>query len=152
MEILGIGPTELLFIIFIALIILGPKDMQKAGQTIGRWLRNLVTSDGWRTFKDTSREIRNLPNRLIREANLEELDQVNKEIGQIGKDVKETVDKNIRQDRYGVWGKTGSVSTPPPAPKAPAQPRTDSTISSPEPPTVTAGPEIKPEKETDLNA
>lgn len=71
MEILGIGPSELLFIIIIALIVLGPKDMQKAGKTMGRWLNNLVRSDGWKAFQQTSKEIRNLPTKLMREANLE---------------------------------------------------------------------------------
>lgn len=79
MEILGIGMPELVFIVIIALIILGPKDMQKAGKTIGKFLRNLVTSDGWKLFQQTSRDLRTLPNRLMREAN-EELDQVNKEL------------------------------------------------------------------------
>lgn len=71
MEILGIGPSELLFIILIALIVLGPKDMQKAGKTVGRWLNNLVRSDGWKAFQQTSREIRSLPTKLMREANME---------------------------------------------------------------------------------
>jgi len=71
MEILGIGPSELLFIIIIALIVLGPKDMQKTGRTVGRWLNNLVRSDSWKTFQQTSKEIRNLPTRLMREANME---------------------------------------------------------------------------------
>ena len=73
MEILGIGPSELVFIIVIALIVLGPKDMQKAGRTIGTWLRRVVTSDGWKLFQQTSREIQTLPNRLMREAALDEL-------------------------------------------------------------------------------
>ena len=76
MDIFGIGPTELVFIILIALIILGPKDMQKTGRTIGRFLRNLTTSDGWRVFRDTSREIRNIPNRLMREAPTKSKDPV----------------------------------------------------------------------------
>ena len=71
MEILGIGAPELVFVIIIALIILGPKDMQKAGRTIGRWLNQLVQSDGWKAFQQTSREIRNLPNNLMRQANME---------------------------------------------------------------------------------
>lgn len=79
MEILGIGMPELIFVIIIALIILGPKDMQKAGKTIGRFLRNLITSDGWKLFQQTSRDLRTLPNRLMREAN-EELDQVNRDL------------------------------------------------------------------------
>ncbi|HSQ38687.1 MAG TPA: hypothetical protein VLM78_00890 [Anaerolineales bacterium] len=71
MEILGIGPSELLFIIILALIVLGPRDMQKAGKTVGRWLNNLVRSDGWKAFQQTSREIRGLPTKLMRDANLE---------------------------------------------------------------------------------
>ena len=73
MDFLGIGPLELVFILFIALIILGPKDMVKAGRTFGRLLRNLVVSPNWRAIQQTSREIRNLPNRLMRDAGLEEL-------------------------------------------------------------------------------
>jgi Sec-independent protein translocase protein TatA len=75
MEILGIGMSELVFIVIIALIVLGPKDMQKAGKTIGKFLRDIVTSDGWKMFQQTSRELRTLPNRLMREAN-EELNQI----------------------------------------------------------------------------
>jgi Sec-independent protein translocase protein TatA len=79
MEFLGVGPQELIFIFIIALIILGPKDMQKAGRTIGKWMRDIVTSDGWKIFQQTSREIRTLPTRLMREAN-EEMSKLDGEI------------------------------------------------------------------------
>jgi Sec-independent protein translocase protein TatA len=79
MEILGVGPQELFFIIIIALIILGPKDMQKAGKTLGKWMRDIVTSDGWKMFQQTSRELRTLPTRLMREAN-EDINQIGKEL------------------------------------------------------------------------
>src|SRR5512138_376777 len=82
MEILGIGPSELLFIVVIALILLGPRDMQKAGRMAGKWLRKIVTSDGWRLFQQTSREIQTLPNRLMREAALDELREVQNEVRQ----------------------------------------------------------------------
>ena len=55
MDILGIGPLELLFILIIALIVLGPKDMAKAGRTIGRYLRTIVTSPTWHAVQNTSR-------------------------------------------------------------------------------------------------
>lgn len=71
MEILGIGAPELIFILIIAIIVLGPKDMEKAGKTIGRWLNQLVRSDSWRVFQRTSAELRNLPRNLMREANME---------------------------------------------------------------------------------
>ena len=71
MEILGIGASEFVFIILIAIIILGPKDMQKAGRTIGRFLNQLIQSDSWKIFQKTSSELRNLPRNLMREANME---------------------------------------------------------------------------------
>jgi len=80
MEFLGIGPSELIFIVIIAIIILGPKDMQKAGKTVGRWLSQFVRSDGWKALQRASREIRNLPTNLMREANLEEFQTLGKDI------------------------------------------------------------------------
>jgi len=71
MDIFGIGASELVFIILIAIIVLGPKDMQKAGRTIGRFLNQLMRSDGWKIFQRTSSELRNLPRNLMREANME---------------------------------------------------------------------------------
>ena len=79
MEIFGIGASELVFILLIAIIVLGPKDMQKAGRTIGRFLNQLVRSDSWRIFQRTSNELRNLPRNLMREANME-LQDVDREI------------------------------------------------------------------------
>lgn len=71
MDIFGIGASELIFIILIAIIVLGPKDMQKAGRTIGRFLNQLMRSEGWKVFQRTSNELRNLPRNLMREANME---------------------------------------------------------------------------------
>jgi sec-independent protein translocase protein TatB len=80
MEIFGIGPQELFFIVLIAIIVLGPKDMQKAGKTVGRWLNQVMRSDGWKAFQRASKEIRNLPTNLMREANLEELRNMDRDI------------------------------------------------------------------------
>lgn len=90
MEILGIGPSELIFVVIIALIILGPKDMQKAGRTIGKWLRGIVTSDGWKIFQQTSRELKTLPNRLMREAN--------EEVNKIGNEINNSISTPTRKD------------------------------------------------------
>lgn len=145
MDILGIGPTELIFIILIALIVLGPKDMQKTGRTIGRWLRDMTTSDGWRAFRDTSREIRNLPNRLMREANLEDIEkdvgQIGKEAGKIGKAIEEAADVK----GFGTWSNPAAARPKPPASKpAPAE-----TLESQ---TTATEPTPLPEKETNKEA
>jgi len=70
MEFLGVGPTEFLFIIIIALIVLGPKDLAKTGSTVGKWLNSLIQSDGWKAIRKTSDELRRLPTQLMREDNL----------------------------------------------------------------------------------
>lgn len=71
MEILGIGMPELIFLLIIATLILGPKDMEKTGRNIGRWLNAIIKSDGWKTMQSVGREIRTLPNRLMKEVNME---------------------------------------------------------------------------------
>jgi sec-independent protein translocase protein TatB len=71
MELFGIGPLELLFIMIIALVVLGPRDMVKAGRSIGRFLRKTILSPTWLKMQ---REIRNIPYQMMREAGLEEED------------------------------------------------------------------------------
>jgi Sec-independent protein translocase protein TatA len=87
MELFGIGPLELLFILIIALIVLGPKDMVKAGRTLGRFMRQVVTSDTWRTIQQASRELRQIPTRLIREAGIEDLKKQLPPTQSIGKEL-----------------------------------------------------------------
>jgi sec-independent protein translocase protein TatB len=89
MEFLGIGPSELFFIILIAIIILGPKDMQKAGKTVGRWLNQFIRSDGYKALQRASREIRNLPTTLMREANIDEIQSLGRDIQ---KDLRQSID------------------------------------------------------------
>jgi Sec-independent protein translocase protein TatA len=73
MEILGIGPMELLLILLLALIIVGPKDMQKIGKNIGQGLNKFVKSDTWKTVRQASEKMKTLPTELMREAELDEL-------------------------------------------------------------------------------
>lgn len=94
MEILGVGLPELLFIALLALVILGPKELVKTGRTVGTWLRKLVVSDDWKVVQKVSREIRRIPNELMREANeglKDELTQVSKEVENTGKALTEPV-------------------------------------------------------------
>ncbi len=93
MEFLGIGPFEFIIVLAIALIVLGPGDMVKAGRTIGRFLRRVVTSPEWKTVQKASRELRYLPNRLMREASLEEITNDLSDINKIGKELSADVKK-----------------------------------------------------------
>jgi Sec-independent protein translocase protein TatA len=71
MEILGIGASELAFIILIAIIVMGPGQMKQAGRTIGHWLNRMSRSEVWKLVRDTSNELSNLPRKWMREANME---------------------------------------------------------------------------------
>ncbi len=73
MDFLGIGLPELLTLFVILLLILGPKDMAKTGRTVGKIFRKITLSDEWKGLKKITREVRTLPNRMAREAQLEEL-------------------------------------------------------------------------------
>lgn len=111
MDFLGVGPMELIFIIIIALVVIGPRDIGKAARSMGRFLNRLYKSDTWRMLLDTSRTLRNLPERLAREAALEELQQareaaieeleaVRQSTGKIGKEISkevEVLDQEIRR-------------------------------------------------------
>lgn len=74
MEILGIGPMELLLVLLLALALVGPRDLGKHARGLGRALRRLYRSEEWAAVQQASRNLRSLPNRLAREAELEELD------------------------------------------------------------------------------
>lgn len=141
MDIFGIGATELVLIVLLALILMGPREMEKTSRTIGRFLRDLTRSEGWRAFRDTSREIRNLPNRLMREANIEDLQ---KDVGKIGKEVEEAT----TIQGFGTWSSpTASKSTPPPTGPEPAE-----ASEKPVPPPEPAPPPNNSEQETNQNA
>lgn len=133
MEILGIGPSELIFIIIIALIVLGPKDMQKTGRAIGRWLRKIVTSDGWKVFQQTSREIQTLPNRLMREAQLDELQKLNKDVKQDLKQTTDSIRKDTRLPSSIPTEPSGSAPTEAAKPSTPSGPE-NTILPSPPPP------------------
>jgi sec-independent protein translocase protein TatB len=128
MEIFGIGTSELIFILLIAIIVLGPKDMQKAGKTVGRWLNRMMKSDGWRAFQRASREIRNLPTNLMREANLEELKEMDR-------DIRNNIDPRPPQP---------PVSRPP----RPRPPSNNPNPATPEPPAQASRPADENDPET----
>jgi hypothetical protein len=79
MQIFGIGPLELLLVILIMLILLGPREMLATAYKIGQLIRKVVRSPMWGTLMDTSREIRDLPKTILQETTLEkDFDEIKK--------------------------------------------------------------------------
>lgn len=145
MEILGIGPLELLFILLIALIVLGPGDMVKAGRTLGRFLRKVVMSPEWRTIQKASRELRYLPTKLMREASMEDLSKDLADLNQIGGQIS----KDIRKAELDIssWttppDQVNADSIPPQAQEAPNAPGSPSDPATP--PAITSSPPTQPD-------
>ena len=69
---LNVGPLELVFIVLIALIVLGPDEMIQTGRKIAKAARKFVRSPIWKSLVSTSQEIREIPRKFMREAGLDE--------------------------------------------------------------------------------
>ena len=99
MDFLGIGPAEFILILLVIILVIGPKDIGKTAQTLGRFLNRLYKSDEWRTITEASKTIRTLPNRLAREAELEELKEIKDTFKDAKKDLveaKEELDEGAK--------------------------------------------------------
>ena len=90
MDIFGIGIGEILLILLIILILFNPKDIVSSSRKIGQGLNRLVRSPTYKLLNQTGQEIKNLPQTLMLETNLEE---IREEIKQEVKDVSEDLEK-----------------------------------------------------------
>ena len=88
MTFLGIGPLELVLILVLALVMVGPEGMVTTAYKIGRWLNKVVHSPLWQDMVKTSQEIQNLPRQIMRETGLE---QDVKEIRDLSRSVNEPI-------------------------------------------------------------
>ena len=141
MEFLGIGPMELVLILIIALIVLGPNDMVKAGRTIGKFLRGLVMSDTWRAMT----KLRTLPNQLMREAGVDEAQaQLQKDLQEVKADMeigKTEIDIPDLSDWTSPQPQVNSIN-PPKLPGSVADPQETEN-------NITENLEVSPSDETD---
>ena len=76
MNIFGIGPLEIVFVLIIGILVLGPEGMIQAGRKLGKFMRSIIHSTWWKNVRQGVTEIQYLPQRLIREAELEELNEL----------------------------------------------------------------------------
>ncbi len=120
MDIFGIGPLEFFLILIVALIVFGPNDLAKAGRTLGRTLRKLASSEEWRIISQSAREFRHLPNRLIREAGVDDL---KKDLPDIKRDMDlDGLTKDLKDWEKDVSSWTKTVNQPAADPTQTAQP------------------------------
>lgn len=73
MQLFNIGFSEIIFILLLAVVVLGPKDLAKTGRELGKFIRRVTRSDLWNSLQDTYYEVENLPRKLAEEAGADEM-------------------------------------------------------------------------------
>ncbi len=118
MELFGIGPMELIFILIIILLVVGPNDIQKFARNFGKLLNRIYRSPGYNMVRQASDELRNLPARLAREAQLDELKEMD-EFKQIKADLQDASNSLKRTDKpFDAWvNDLSQTAQTPPAPR-----------------------------------
>lgn len=72
MHFINIGTGELLLILILAFIVLGPGRITKLGRDIGVAVRKLNRNQTFRDVVSTTEEIRNYPRKIMQDAMLDE--------------------------------------------------------------------------------
>jgi Sec-independent protein translocase protein TatA len=71
MEIFNVGALELLFILLLAFLILGPKKAVELAGEVGRWLKEFVQSPLWKEILRTSQDIKDVPKKIMDDAEIQ---------------------------------------------------------------------------------
>jgi Sec-independent protein translocase protein TatA len=94
MEFLNVGPLELFFILLIAFVVLGPEGAIRHGRNLGRMINRIIRSPLWASIISTSREIRDLPHKIVQETGLEEtVKEISTDMREVSRDM-----KNVSRD------------------------------------------------------
>lgn len=123
----GIGLPELIILVLLGFVVIGPERSREVALQLGRWLRTAIQSPWWREFNQITNSIRDLPTTLVRMAELEEAQQeIQRTLQDIEQDTQ--VDIDLRAAMRGTtaapeppedpWG----IQTTPPAPTSQSQP------------------------------
>ena len=141
MDFFGIGWLELFFILIIILLVAGPKDIEKGAKGLGRTINRLNKSPGYQAVRRASQELRNLPQRLAREANLEELKELTNEVAQVKQEVQQ-VKQELQENTNNIAGTTKAfqawVQPQGSAPDTTAKPESRPAANPPPPPAPAA--------------
>jgi sec-independent protein translocase protein TatB len=108
MEFLNIGIPELIVILVLMLILLGPDEMVKTARTIAITIRKIIRSPYWAEFMRVQSTIKDLPTQLVREAGLndtDEFNQVKKDLSQVQDELNNQVNainQSLPEDAYRI--------------------------------------------------
>jgi Sec-independent protein translocase protein TatA len=68
----GVGLPELVILALLGFIVIGPERSREVALSAGRFLRKLMTSSWWNDLTSITQSLRDLPNTLVRMAEIEE--------------------------------------------------------------------------------
>lgn len=71
----GLGLPEIMIIILLAFVLIGPERTQGVALSAGKMLRKVVRSDWWKEVNEITRAMKDLPTTLVRMADIEETQQ-----------------------------------------------------------------------------
>jgi sec-independent protein translocase protein TatB len=109
MQLFNIGPVEFLLILIVMFILLGPEGMIRTARQIGSWIRQIIRSPIWKDVMGYSQEIRELPQKIVRETGLDEdLAEIRKTTQAASDEVKQSM-QDANQEVKKSLDEVGSV-------------------------------------------
>lgn len=72
MKLFNIGIPEALLLVIFIFIILGPGKIVSSARSLGTWFRKISRSQLWHDIVSTSNEIKDLPQKFLKESELDE--------------------------------------------------------------------------------
>lgn len=84
MKFLNIGTLEFVFILLLILVVLGPRKAVKTAGELGNLIKKVTGSQFWKDLVNTSEEIRDLPRKMMDEAELQEtINSLDRKVGEV---------------------------------------------------------------------
>jgi Sec-independent protein translocase protein TatA len=75
MNILGIGPLELVMMLIVFLLVFKPSDLIVMGRKLGKFIYSVKNSDYWNTFREFEKSISQAGQSIMRDSSLDEMKQ-----------------------------------------------------------------------------
>lgn len=98
MKFFNLGLAEIILIVVLALIILGPGNMVKTAREVGAFIRRITKSPYWQEVWATRRELNEIPKILAKEANLDEtIKDLNRETSELHSSVTSSMAELIKE-------------------------------------------------------
>jgi Sec-independent protein translocase protein TatA len=115
----GIGIPELVLLVLLIFVVVGPERSRGAALEIGRFLGKLLRSEWWKEISEITQSLRDLPTTLIKMAELEDMQsELRETLSDIQKSTKpDQADRQILAEMDGtiedLYGQVHGITQPP---------------------------------------